>query len=425
MIILMFLTLVVCLVLSIPVSFSIGISTLVFIFANGATPLSIIPQRMVEGVDSFPIMALPLFILSGEIMAKSCTPRLMRLANMIIGGVPGGLAAAATVGCGFFGSISGSGVATTAAIGGIMGPEMVRKGYGPGFTASLIAGAGVLGMVIPPSFSMVIYGASGSVSIGNLFWAGIIPGGMAIFALMIYSIWIGKRRGYHSAEINLTRREKLGIVVDALLPLIMPLIILGSVLSGAVTPTESAMLAVLYSLLLELVFYRDMTRQDMLRICVNSAISSAIIMFIMSAATPFGWIMATENIPKMFAETIMSITTTPVLVYLLIILLLLVLGTFMEGTSIIILLTPIVLPMVMQMGMDSVHFGIVLMLAIAVGGTTPPLAASLFVSTRIVGITVEETFPDILHVIAILVATLILVTFIPELSLFLPGLLGK
>ncbi len=421
----LFITLVVCLLLSVPVGFSIGISTVAFVLSKGTVPLSIIPQRMVEGVDSFPLMALPLFILSGEVMAMSCTPRLMRFANMLIGRVPGGLGAAASLGCGFFGSISGSGVATTAAIGGVMAPEMVRKGYAPGFTASLIAGSGVLGMVIPPSFSMVVYGASGGVSIGNLFLGGFIPGVMAVMALAGYSMLVGLRRGYYHTGHSLGLAEKLRITLDALLPLFMPVIILGGVMTGAVTPTESGMIAVIYALLLEIFVYRAMTFKRLRAICVNSAITSAIIMFIMSAATPFGWIMATENIPKLFADGILAVTDNPHIIYLLIMCMLLALGTFMEGTSIIILVTPILLPVVASFGMDGVHFGIFLMLAIAIGGTTPPLAVNLFVSTRIVGIKVEDTFPDILFVIGIMTAVLLLTLYIPELSLYLPGLLGK
>lgn len=414
-----------CMMLSVPISFSVGLSTLAFILTKSGAALSIIPVRMVEGLDSFPLMALPLFILAGELMSKSCTPRLMRFANLLIGSVPGGLGAAASLGCGFFGAISGSGVATTAAIGGIMAPEMVKKGYSRAFTATILAGAGVLGTIIPPSFAMVVYGASGSVSIGDLFLGGFIPGFICVGGLMLYSVLLGKKRGYYSGQVAYAQGEKKRIFVSALLPLGMPLIILGSVLSGLVTPTEAAMLAVIYALALEVFVYREMSREDLMHICVNSAVSSAIIMLIMSVATPFGWILATEGVPRMFAEVFLSISSDPAVINLLVVMLLIILGIFMEGITIIILLTPILLPIVTGFGMDPVHFGIIFMMAICIGGVTPPMAVGLFVSCRLVDIQIEDTFPDVLYIVAIMVAVILLTLFFPQLSLFLPGLFAQ
>jgi C4-dicarboxylate transporter DctM subunit len=425
MISLLFITLGVCLLCSVPVGFSIGIAAFVFLFFANTGPMSIIPQRMIEGIDSFPIMALPLFVLSGELMASSCTPRLMKLADLLIGRVPGGLAATTAVGCGFFGTISGSGVATTAAIGGVMEPEMIKAKYHPGFVASITAGSSVLGMIIPPSFCMVVYGASGGVSIAKLFLGGFVPGILAVVLLVFYSIYIGHLRNYRTVVVQRSAREKLAIFLDALLPLVMPVIILGGVLSGVVTPTESAMMAVLYALALELFIYRAISLSKFIRLCSRSAVSSAIIMFIMATAASFGWLMATENVPKMFAEAILNITSSPYAVYFLIMVLLLVLGTFMESVSIIILVTPILLPVAVSFGMDPVQFGIALMLAIAVGGTTPPLAVNLFIATRIIGIRVEDSFPEILHVVGILTFVLALAFFIPGLSLSLPSFVGQ
>lgn len=423
MISLLFITLVAALIIGIPVGFAIGISSALYLLLQGFPPLSIVSQRMVEGLNSFPLMALPLFILSGEIMAYGSTPRLMRLANMFLGKVPGGLGATAAAGCGFFGAISGSGVATTAAIGGIMGPEMVKKGYGAGFTASILAGAGALGIVIPPSLSMVVYGTSGSVSIGTLFLAGIVPGLLAVLSLILLSVYIGKKRGYLSEKIVFSTEQKIKIILDAALPLVMPGIILGGVLSGAVTPTESAVIAVVYAFILATFVYRELNLRSLVRICINSAISSSIIMFIMSTATPFSWIMATQNIPQLFGKALLSISSNPTTLYLLITVLLLFLGTFMETNSTIILMTPILLPLVVNLGMDPVHFGIAMILNLAVGGATPPLAVCLFTSTRILGIRIEDTFPDILYVVATLTLTLVIVVLFPQLSMWLPNFL--
>ena len=425
MITLIFVVLGLGLVAGAPVAFAIAISAMAFVSLQGFPSLSIMAQRMVEGVDSFALMALPLFILSGEIMAYGSTPRLMRLANMLVGRVPGGLGAATAIGCGFFGAISGSGVATTVAVGGIMEPEMIRKGYSPSFTASLTAGAGVLGMIIPPSFCMVLYGASGGVSIGALFLAGVIPGVLSILSFVAFSVLVGAIRGYReSKQAALLLQQRVDIVCDALLPLFMPIIILGGVLSGVMTPTESAAAACVYSFILAAFVYREITFAEMIAICRRSAISTAIVMLIISMASPFGWIMAMNDIPALFAQTVTSIATQPLAVTALVTGVLLVLGTFMDGNSLIILLTPILLPLMTSLGLDPVHFGIILMMAMAVGGITPPLALSLFVSARIAGIKIEETFPDILYVVGILVLMTFLVIFVPSMALWLPRLAG-
>ena len=423
----MFITLAACLAIGMPVAFAIGASSVVFCWLNGFPNFAVIAQRMVEGVDSFPLMALPLFILSGEIMAYGSTPRLMRLANMMLGRIPGGLGAAASMGCGMFGAISGSAVATVAAIGGIMSPEMVKKGYGKSFTASLVAGSGVMGMIIPPSFCMVLYGAaSGYVSIEGMFLAGFVPGFLAIGLLIAYSVYMGMKRGYRSADAaGYTAKERTYIVLDALLPLMMPAIILGGVLSGEVPPTESASLAVVYAFFLAAVVYREVDFKTLKRICSRSAISSAIVMLIMAMAAPFGWIMAMQGVPKLFAASVMALSSDLNVVILLIAGMLLILGTFMEGNSLIILLTPILLPLVTSLGMDPIQFGIVFMLSMAIGGITPPLAVALFVSARIVGLQIEQTFPEILHAVGILVFVTLLCMYIPHVSLFIPSLFGK
>ncbi|MDR3221499.1 MAG: TRAP transporter large permease [Candidatus Accumulibacter sp.] len=427
MIIWMFITLMACLVLSMPVAFAIGASSVVFCLVQGSPKLAIVAQRMIEGVDSFPLMALPLFILSGEIMAYGSTPRLMRLARMLLGQIPGGLAATASLGCGLFGAISGSAVATVAAIGSIVSPEMVKSGYRKSFTASLVAGSGVMGMIIPPSFCMVLYGAaSGYVSIEGMFLAGFIPGIFTILLFIGYSFFIGKRRGHiMPQEESLTPKQRLFIVLDALPPLMMPAIILGGVLSGVFPPTESAAVASMYAFVLATFVYREVNLATLVKICTRSAISSAIVMLIISMAAPFGWIMAMQGIPKLLAANVMAMSSNLYVVVLLITLALLIMGTFMEGNSLIILLTPILLPLVTSLGMNAIQFGMVFMMAIAVGGVSPPLAVSLYISARTVGIRIEETFPEILHVLAILVCTTILCIFWPGFSLYLPSLFGR
>ena len=421
MIAIMFVTLLVMLIIGVPVSFSIGISALTYLFAAGFPPPLIMVQKMIDGVNSFPLLALPLFILSGEIMAYGCTPRLMRLANLILGRVPGGLGAAGIAGCGFFGAISGSGVATTAAIGGVVAPEMVRKGYGKGYSAAVMAGAGTLGMVIPPSLPMVIFATSSSnISIGRMFMAGLIPGLMVVGLLIVLNTILSIRRNYGAERALYAKGEPLRIVIDALFPLLTPVIILGGVLSGVVTPTEAGVLAVVYAFLLSVFMYGEFKYKHLVQVATKTVVTSSIILFIMSSASPFGWLMATQNIPTRVAATLLSLDISPLFIHFAIMLLLLFLGTFMETNSIIILLTPMLLPVVMGLGQDPIHFGTIMMLNLAIGGATPPLAVCLFTSTRIVGIKVEETFPDILYVVGFMVIGLILTLLFPGLALWMP-----
>lgn len=424
MIIGMFVALGLCLFLGVPVGFAIGISATVFLAGTGFPPLSIIPTKIVDGVNSFALLALPLFIISGNVMAYGCTPRLMRFANMLLGRLPGGLSAAGIASAGFFGAISGSGVATTAAVGGLVGPEMVRQGYGKGFTASVICAGGTLGIVIPPSLPMVIYCTIANVSVGRLFMAGVIPGVMTIILLILFSVIISKRRNYAAEHYSYSAPEIVSITIQALLPLLMPVIILGGVLTGAFTPSESAAVATIYAFLLAAFVYRELKFRDLYKIMTESAVSTSIIMFIMACATPFAWLMATQNIPAMFAKYILSISSNAAVLLFLISLLLLILGTFMETNSIIILMTPMLLPIITSLGMDPIHFGVLIVLMMAIGGTTPPLAVCLFTSTRIIGITIEETFPDIIYVCCVLIFSYALVLIFPMISMWLPTAMG-
>ena len=423
MILILFVVFVVATFVGAPICFSIGLSSMGFLLSSGYPPLSIIAQKMVDGLNSTTLMALPLFVLSGNIMSYGCTPRLMRLANLLLGRMPGGLGSAACGGCAFFGAVSGSGVATTAAIGGIMGPEMVEKGYGKGYTASLLACAGSMGAIIPPSICLVVYSSCCGASIGRLFAGGVIPGLLTVLVLLLYNTWISKRRGYGGVPQVYTAREKLRIVIDAVPALLMPIFVLGSILTGIATPTEAATIAVFYSVFLSCVVYRELNVGKLVDVLVKSALSSAAILIIIAAAAPFGWIMATENIPTIVANGILSISHSKFVIILLISLLMLFLGTFMETNSIIILLVPMLYPVVTSLGMDPVHFGVVMALNLAVGGCTPPLAVALFTSTRILGIQVEDTFPDILITCGMMCVSLALVTAIPALTLFIPNLI--
>lgn len=414
--------LVVSLIIGVPVGFAIGISCMAFLMTSDISAV-ILVQKMTDGVSSFTMMALPMFMLSGAIMAYGSSPRLMRLARLILGKVPGGVGAAGCAALGFFGAVSGSGVASTAAVGGIMGPEMVKDGYGKGITASLMAAGGAMASLIPPSLVMVVYGASAGASIGAMFLAGIIPGLLTIGGLIALIMFLAKRRNYPTGYQETTGREKVQIVLDALLPLMMPVIILGGVMSGTFTPTESAVVATVYAFLLAVFVYKELTLKQFVQVAAQSAVSSAVILLIISSASPLGWILAVKNIPQSFTSWLLDISSNPVVITSMITLLLLILGTFMETVSIIILMTPILLPIMVSLGMTPIQFGIVLLMNTAIGSLTPPLSVCLFTGCRIVGIRVEESFPDILYVIGVVFVVLLITIGIPEASTFLPGVL--
>ena len=419
-IVLIFVALGAFLILGIPVAFSIGISVISFLLYQGYPSPMVMAQRMVDGARSYTMMALPMFIFAGALMAYGSTPRLMRLANMLVSKVPGGLGAASLVTCGFFGAVSGSGVASTAAIGGIVGKEMLKQGYGLGITAGILAGGGVMATLIPPSLVMVIYAGSTGVSVGDLFIAGIGPGVFIILLLILMNCLIAKKRHIGQGKvIHYTAGDRIKIIADAILPLFLPVLIIGGVISGVLTPTESSVIATVYALFLAVFVYKEMSFKDFLKATSDSVVTSAIILFIISAATPFGWLMATQNVPQIFTEALLNFTTNPYMILAVFFGLLWVLGCFMETICIIILITPILFPIVTSMGMDPIHFGVAMMANLAVGGITPPLSVGLFTACRILGCKIEQTFPDVLYIVAVITVGAALTFIFPELSLSL------
>jgi C4-dicarboxylate transporter DctM subunit len=411
----------VAIILGVPIGFALAITGLLYLMIDGAPSLGIVAQRMVSGIDSFTLLALPFFILAGDLMAYGTTQRLMNLANAFLGQIRGGLAVSAVAASAFFGAISGSGVATSAAVGSLMEPEMVKKGYSKGFTASLLAGTGALGIVIPPSLSMVVYGVAAETSIGDLFLAGFIPGLLTCLFLAVYSIYRATKDNI-PRERPMSLKEKGSAIKNGILPLLMPVIIMGGVMSGIFTPTESAVVAVVYAFILARFVYKELDMKKLVQVVIKSAKSSAVLLFIIAASTPFGWVMSVEQIPQTITKWMFSITSNDIIMMLLILFLILLLGTFMETITIIIIITPILLPVVQQMGMDLIHFGVIMMVGLAIGGATPPLAVNLFVTTRIIGIKQEDTFPEIIYICLVMTAALVVIAFVPGLSLWLPSL---
>ena len=423
--ILMFVALAVCLLIGVPVAFSIGISCMTLLYVNGGPSMDILLQRMVSGAKSFNMLAMPMFIFAGALMVYGSTPRLIKLANMLLRKFPGGLGATAMAACGFFGAVSGSGVASAAAIGKIIGPSMLEEGYPKGLTAGLIAAGGTMACIIPPSIVMVVYAQSASVSVGDMFLGGVVPGLLTIIALIALNSFFAVRRQKkenkdpHEYTVN----ERMKIILDALLPLLMPVAILGGVFSGLCTATEAAVVAVVYALFLAVFVYRELTLKDFFKVSADAVVSTGVIMLIISVASPFGWLMSTQKVPQMFASWLMSITDSKFLILAFIFLLLMILGMFMETGCIIILTTPILLPIATQFGIDPVHFGVLCCFNLTIGLISPPVGMTLFVTANVAKVKLTALFKEVIPFVVLGYATLFLITYVPQIVTFIPNLL--
>jgi C4-dicarboxylate transporter DctM subunit len=406
----------VMLFLGIPIAVCLGIASLVSLHFGSTLPFLILPQKLFNGVNSFPFMAIPLFLLAGNIMAEAkISDRLVALAAILVGRYPGGLAHMTTGASAFFGAISGSAPATTAAIGSIMIPAMVKRGYGKGYSAAVVAASGALGLIIPPSLTMVIFGVMAGASIGDMFLCGIVPGALIATALIGLNYAIARRRGY-APEAPVTGRLARTVVKDSLIALVMPLIILGGIYSGAFTATESAAVASLYGLMVGAFIFRNLSLKSLYAILKNTAESSALIMFLMGTANLFGYIITAEQVPQGFAAYVLGITENPATAMFMVLGLLLVVGCFLDNVAALVLLTPTLMGMVDAMHIDVVYFGVFTIIALAVGQFTPPVGLNLFIAANIAGEKFETVsrlaFPYIVAYVTMLV-----------LFIFFPGLL--
>ncbi|WP_249871639.1 TRAP transporter large permease [Oceanobacillus saliphilus] len=423
MIILLFITFFVSMFLGIPIAFSMILSVIAAVIFEGNIDLTIVVQRLVNGGASFTMLALPLFIFAGNLMMYGSTSRLMNFANMLIGRIPGSIGTVGVVGSAFFGSVSGSGVATTAAVGSIVAPEMVKQGYRKGYTASLLAASGTLGVLIPPSIVAIVYGSIASTSIGKQLIAGAGPGFLIMLALIGLNTIIALRKGIGNQKHKYSAKEKVKITLDVIPPLLMPIIIFGGIMSGLITATESAVIATVYALILSMIIYREIDFKKLMKVTSDSVVTSAVILLIMAAAAPFSWTLAIQQVPQMLMSNIASFSTNPIVIMTLIVFVIIILGIFMEGISIVIIMTPIMLPLAVSVGIDPIHFGTIMLAAINIGAVTPPLAVGLFVSTKIVNIPISKVFPDVFYIIIAMLICVAIIVIWPALTLWLPNLL--
>ncbi len=400
------------LALGVPIAISIGLTVLVVLSSNDIS-LLVVPQRMFAGADSFPLVAIPFFILAGDIMAKGkVSEKMVQFADSLLGFVKGGLWVVAVLASMFFAAISGSGAATTAAVGTPLLPELKKKGYEPAFSAALIASGGCIGVIIPPSVPMVLYCVMADQSVARLFLNGFIPGAMMGGILIIIGLIVAYKNNYpNGAPFSLANIAKT--FRGAVWGLATPLIILGGIFTGYFTPSEAAVIAVDYALLVSLFVYRDMGWREIISIFMRSAITMSIIMFIIATSTAMGWVMANWQIPKIIAESILSVSNNKYVLFLLINLVIFIAGFFMETASALILLTPVFLPLIQQLGIDLIHFGVVMVMGLSIGMVTPPVAINLYVASTISGLSLEKISKAVIPLVISLLLVLIAVTYLP------------
>ena len=407
-------------VINVPIGIALAFAaTLALVVFPGGIPLIILSQTLYSSIDSIILIAVPFFMLAGNLMKTGgITRRLVTFANVLVGGMAGGLGMVAVVACIFFAGMTGSGPAEAAALGILLIPSMVESGYKKGFAASLLASAGSLGIIIPPSIPMVIYSSLTDVSVGNLFLAGFLPGILIGLILMTFNYVMSSRRGYKGTGRH-SLREIGRAFRGAILPLFMPLIIVGGIYGGIFTPTESAVVAVLYAFFLGTLVYKEIRLKDLPEILVNTAVTSAVAIIIIAMASTFGMVATLESLPERVGNFIIAMALSAFLF------LLFILGCFMSETAAMIILMPVFLPALKALNIDPIHFGIVMMLNIAIGMATPPFGVNLFVTCSIAKITIEEYAKEVWPFIAAMVISLLLLTYIPQISLFLPKLLVR
>lgn len=420
------LSFVVLLALGVPVAFAIGVATVatMLVTIDPVPAVTTMAQRMGTGLDSFTLLAIPFFILAGQIMNQGgLARRLIDFAKALFGMVPGALAYVNVAAAMLFGAISGSAVASASAVGGMLGPRMREEGYDPGFGAAVNITSATVGLVIPPSNILIIYSlASGGVSIAALFIAGYLPGLLVGLLLMaVAGLW-ARRHGYPVSG-GTSLRTLLRTFLAALPSLFLLVVVIGGIVAGVFTATEAAAVAVLYALVLALV-YREIGAADLPQILLDAATTTAIVALLIAASMGMSWILAYENIPQGVSAALVALTDEPVLILLLINLILLAVGTFMDMTPAVLIFTPIFLPIAVELGIDPIHFGIIMVLNLCIGLCTPPVGSVLFVGCGVAGTRITEVVRPLLPLFAAMVVGLLVVTYVPALSLWLPRLFG-
>ncbi len=416
---------VVLLALGVPVSIGLGGAAMAYVFTLGDLSPTMLVMTTFSGMTAYPLLAIPLFILGGNIMsAGGLTKDLVGFTRKLLGSVSGGLGLATVFASAIFAAISGAAVATVVAIGMIMLPAMKQAGYDEEVSAGVTATASCMGPIIPPSIPFILYGVIANVSIGSLFLGGVIPGLILGAALMIYVYMVAKRRGY-PREARATLKEILVSTWQALPALLMPLLIMGGIFFGLFTPTEAAGVLVVYALLVGMFLKRELKFRELPRVLLVSGKDSAMVLLLLAFSEPFSWVIASEQFPQMMIDLITSISSSPIVMLLLVNLLLLLIGIPMETAPAIAIVTPVLAPIAVQMGVDPVQMGVIVCFNLVLGLITPPVGAVLFVTCGMTGMKLEKLARGVWPPFFIALAVLALITYVPDLTTFLPNLLKK
>lgn len=408
-----------------PIAIAIGVASIFAILVQGDFTMMMVVQRMFSGTDSFHLMAVPLFMFTGTLMeAGGISQRIIDFANALVGWLPGGLAAVTIVSAMFFAGISGSAAADAAAVGAILIPAMKKSGYKSDFAAAVQASGGSIGVIIPPSIPMIIFGFLTGASIGQLFAAGIFPGVLIGFSLIGVATYISAKKGYASTT-SFSISQVWHTFKRSLLAMGAPVIILGGILFGIFTATESAAVAVVYALVVGMFVYRKIKIKDLVHLFRNGSITSSIVMFIIATASVFSWIAAIEDIPARLAGTLLTLTENPIILLLLINMVLLIAGTFVETTASLILLVPMITKMLPSLGIDIIQLGVIVVANLAIGMLTPPMGICLIVSCSISGDSLSAISKRILPFLGILIIDLLIITFYSPLTMWMAKLVAK
>ncbi|MEL0636459.1 MULTISPECIES: TRAP transporter large permease [Marinomonas] len=406
--------------LGLPIGIALGSASILAILSLPFLSLQFFTLGLIGGLNSFTLLAVILFTLAGNLMSQGgISDRLLKVAYAFFGNTKGGLGTVTIIACLFFAAISGTGSATVAAIGLAMIPAMVKNGYDRPYAGAMVATAGGLGVMIPPSVVMIVYAVTAGVSVTSMFVAGIIPGLVVAVVLIIYNLFQSKRFDSHNLKFDTSWGAKLKAINEAKLSLLMPILVLGGIYSGTVTPTESAAVAAVFGFILSVFVYKELPFNKVPKVILESALLVSSVLIIVGASVAFGRIMALEHVPSIIANFVVGLTDNKILILLSINLLLLIVGTFLETLAAIVILTPILLPVVTQLNVDPVHFGIIMIVNLAIGFVTPPLGANLFMAAQVGNIRYEHLSRAVIPWVAIMIFALMLITFIPTLSLLL------
>ena len=401
----------------------LALSSAIVLYAIIDMPLIVVVQRMFTSVDSFSFMAVPFFMLAGAFMsAGGVTKRIVDFSMALVGALAGGLALVVAVAGMFFAALSGSSAATTAAIGSAMIDEMEKRGYPRSFAAAVVASGGTVGIVIPPSITMVVYGSIANTSIADLFLGGFAPGILMGLSMCLVSWVIAKKQGY-KGEGQFSIMRALRSFRECFWALMMPVIILGGIYGGIFTPTEAAAVAAVYGALVGFFIYKELTLKDIPKTLLSAAYNTTMIMFVVGAANVFGWILTNAQVPHALAQNFTHLTNSPIVFLMLVNVLLLFIGTLINASAAVVILTPILLPVALSMGIDPMFFGVLMVVNLAIGCITPPVGLDIFIVSSITGISIDKVTAKVMPYLLILLADLVILTYIPSIITFLPNML--